>query len=252
MHQQRTNCISARDDQDCLSFVLQVGFDLILPKWDDAAHAVLERLLERQLVELEVGVQRVVPGVVLRFAQQWRRVTHPLLKLGLPVFVGDIPLVEAGKSSIHALVEAPRALHRRSQEAGLLGLRVRGRPAGLHLVHHELRRARGALEEACVDLVESNVRRAKHTTRLTCLLLAQRAQRHVHPARKAVEVVPLRLAVPQEDDSAAPLFRILAGGPHAQRGWPRNTRHSQRRADGPYSRRQEREGEQHPHHGARA
>mmetsp|Transcript_68536 Transcript_68536/g.201160 ORF Transcript_68536/g.201160 Transcript_68536/m.201160 type:complete len:296 (+) Transcript_68536:164-1051(+) len=187
----RADGVAVRADEDGLA-LLQLGGDGLLPVGHHAGDGVLQALRLRDLLRLQVGVLRVLGGVVLALRVDLRRrhveAAAPHQHLVRAVLLHGLLLVQAGEAAVHALVQAPGLLHRHVLLVGVL--------------QGEVARPVGALEdrgEGDVDLEAVGLQEGAGVLGLAHALLGKV---DVDPARELVRDVPLGLAVAGEDQGS--------------------------------------------------
>jgi uncharacterized protein DUF4139 len=181
---ERAQAVAVGGDEHALA-AAQGGGDLALPVGQEAPHRVFQALGEGDLFGPQLRVAGVAPGPALVVAGEGRRrdvvAAPPDLHLLFAVLLHGLGLVEALQGAVHALVEAPGAVHGHPH----LIDRLEGDPQGLD----------GPLEQRGVGDVERDALVANQRARALGLADAGLAERHVDPAGEAVFAVPLALAV---------------------------------------------------------
>mmetsp|Transcript_66948 Transcript_66948/g.178293 ORF Transcript_66948/g.178293 Transcript_66948/m.178293 type:complete len:313 (-) Transcript_66948:70-1008(-) len=187
--QDGTDGVPVRGDKNGLPG-LERGSDLRLPEGHHARDGVLEALRHGDVLVLEVRVLCLLARVVLAVLLDGRgrdvEAPAPDLHLLGAVLLHRLLLVQAGESSVHALVQAP-ALH--DGDVHLVGL-LESVVEGLD----------GALEDRGVADVEPQALLLDERPCALCLSDALLGEVHVDPASEAIVHIPLGLAVAREDE----------------------------------------------------
>ncbi|OEI67469.1 hypothetical protein Cus16_2904 [Curtobacterium sp. ER1/6] len=185
---ERAERVAVRRDEDGLPLA-EVLRDVRLPVRQQAVDHELQRLRAGQLVA-ELGVATVPGlrplGVVGDGGRRDVERPTPLHELLLAVLLERLGLVLALQVAVVALVEAPVALHRQPGQVGLEQRDVGGldRPG----------------QQRRVQDVRDDARPGDELAGALRLLLAQLAESDVDPAGEQVLLVPVTVAVTQQDE----------------------------------------------------
>mmetsp|Transcript_42715 Transcript_42715/g.117926 ORF Transcript_42715/g.117926 Transcript_42715/m.117926 type:complete len:276 (-) Transcript_42715:13-840(-) len=189
--------VAVRGNKHILA-LLDFRHDGFPPIGQDALNRQLEGLGERQLFARDVGVlglQLGVIGVVVR--DRRRRDAErptPLRDLCLAELGLGVGLVEALEVAIHTLVQLPALLDRD--------------PLEVHLLEGELARLYGPLLTRRERDIECEIRLPHEDAGVLSLLCALLRHVDVCPPSKPVLKVPLRLAVPEQNEGVHALVVI--------------------------------------------
>jgi hypothetical protein len=181
---ERSQAIAMGGDEHALA-AAKGGGDLGLPVGQEAGDGVFQALGLRHLFGPERGVAPIAPGEARIVARHGRRgnvvATTPDLDLIFAVLLDRLGLVEALQRPVHALVQAPGAVH--------------GQPHLVGRLEHDPEGLDGALEQRGVRDIEREPLARDELAGVLGLAHAGLAERHVDPAGEAVFAVPLALAV---------------------------------------------------------
>mmetsp|Transcript_1383 Transcript_1383/g.4390 ORF Transcript_1383/g.4390 Transcript_1383/m.4390 type:complete len:205 (+) Transcript_1383:591-1205(+) len=147
---------------------------------------MLSRYLSMPRIELPVVVARPVFVAHVDGGRRRGERPAPELHLVLAILLDSLLLVEARQGAVHALVKAPIVVHNHM----LLACDSQNNVKGLLRALEQRRVAHIELDALLPDLRGAHGR----------LVLAQRGEAHVRPASEEVGLIPLRLAVAQEDN----------------------------------------------------